>query len=399
MAWIWTDREYEFDGWSQAEPWGSPMPRATQTLRGSQGSPRCLGVVSGYLLKLMRESAGLTQFDLAERLGADVTTVQGWESGRRPLTAVRTSELPRLRMRLTQAGLPARMFTVLLDAIEADIIIADAVEAGNDRLIEPADHSLAGVVHRRDLTNLITWPITGILPVQLRGLPERRTSRRGAVPDRPELRAEEKRRFFDHLLVTADANRDARHALLRRQAIYLVGFDARPDSREWLESEQRRALRGTGQTEDVTSWVSVRSSAIALARNGNKDPLRAFVTAALTDQTQELANLNYWAYWVGEIPEIQSDDRFMTAIDPIRWSGVRLFEHLLRRLQPGSDHADLNIHTLWSLLLARPGILDGRPDLRKQAEVRIEEAGADADLTVQARQELSSVAYAVRFAK
>ncbi len=374
------------------------MPRGPQTLRGSQGSPRCLGVVSGYLLKLMRESVGLTQMDFAERVSVDVTTVQGWESARRPLTAIRTSELPRLRMRLTQAGVPARIFNVLFDAIEADMILANAVEAG-DYLIDPADHSLAAVVHRRDLTNLITWPFTGILPVQLRELAQQKVSRRGPVADRPVLEEEEKRRFFGHLIRTADANRGERHALLRRQAIYLLGFDSRADSAEWLAAEQRRALRLTGRTQDVASWVSVRSSAIALARNGNKDPLRAFVAASLSSPTQELANLNYWAYWVGEILEIQADDGFMTSTDPSRWGGVRLFEHLLRRLQPGSDHADLNIHTLWALLLARPGVLDGRPDLRGQAEVRIEEARADSDLAVQARQELSNVAYAVRFAK
>ena len=194
--------------------------------------------------------------------------------------------------------------------------------------------------------------------------------------------------FHCDTIITADANRDPEHALLHRQAIYLIGFDSRADSAEWLETEQRRALRRTGRVEDVPSWVSVRSSAIALARNGNKDPLRAFVAAALSSSTQELANLNYWAYWVNDIPDVQVDDSFMTRIRPSHWSGVRLFEHLLRRLQPGSDHADLNIHTIWSLYRARPGVLDGRPDLRQEAARKIEEAQGDKDLAVQARQEL-----------
>jgi DNA-binding transcriptional regulator YiaG len=59
------------------------MISSRETLRGSQGSPRCLGAVSGFLLKLIRESAGLTQVQLAEKLGVDVASVQGWESGRR----------------------------------------------------------------------------------------------------------------------------------------------------------------------------------------------------------------------------------------------------------------------------------------------------------------------------
>lgn len=69
------------------------------TLRGGQRSPRCLGAVSGFLLKLIRESAALTQVQLAEKLGVDVASVQGWESGRRPLAALRAVDLMRLRRR------------------------------------------------------------------------------------------------------------------------------------------------------------------------------------------------------------------------------------------------------------------------------------------------------------
>ncbi|MGH3540185.1 MAG: helix-turn-helix domain-containing protein, partial [Pseudonocardiaceae bacterium] len=65
-----------------------------------QGSPRCLGAVSGFLLKLIRESAALTQVQLAEKFGVDVASVQGWESGRRPLAALRAVDLMRLRCRL-----------------------------------------------------------------------------------------------------------------------------------------------------------------------------------------------------------------------------------------------------------------------------------------------------------
>jgi DNA-binding transcriptional regulator YiaG len=45
------------------------------------------GIVSGYMLRLCRESAELTQTGMAEVLGVDLATVQGWESGRRPLGA------------------------------------------------------------------------------------------------------------------------------------------------------------------------------------------------------------------------------------------------------------------------------------------------------------------------
>lgn len=255
-------------------------------------------------------------------------------------------------------------------------------------------------MHRRERTNLITWPFTGIVPAQLTPIRKFPNSgpRRGPVADRPVLTAVERTRFFDHLLITADAHRDEANALLRRQAIYLLGFDQRPSSTDWLTTEQHKALRHIGRADHVPSWVAVRSSAIALARKGNRHPLHAFVSTGLTNETQETANLNYWAYWVGEIPEIHANDDFMVNTGPTRWAGARLFEHLLNRLSFGSDHAELNIHTLWTLLLARPAVLDYRPELRTQAQRMIEHVASDPDLTARVRQELASVAYAIRLA-
>ena len=54
--------------------------------RGSEGR------ISGYVLKVIRESIGQTQEQLAERLGVSAATIQGWESGRRPLMGVSTGE-------------------------------------------------------------------------------------------------------------------------------------------------------------------------------------------------------------------------------------------------------------------------------------------------------------------
>ncbi len=49
---------------------------------------------------------------------------------------------------------------VLDDAIGADLVIAEAVEAG-ERHIDRDEHPLGATVHQRTLTNLITWPFTG----------------------------------------------------------------------------------------------------------------------------------------------------------------------------------------------------------------------------------------------
>ncbi|HKR48665.1 MAG TPA: helix-turn-helix transcriptional regulator [Pseudonocardiaceae bacterium] len=363
------------------------------TLRGGQGSRRCLGAVSGFLLRLIRESAGLTQVQLAEQLGVDVASVQGWESGRRPLAALRAADLVGLRSRLLRCGAQPTLLATLEDAIQADLIIAETVQAGS-QLIEADRHPLGATVHQCKLTNLITWPFTGIVPVPLRDLVTVRT-RRGPVPDRPTLTEDERTRFFDHLLVTADAHLPE-YALSRRQAIYLLGFDTRASTAEWLRTEQLRALRDAGHTDHVPSWVIVRSSAVALAYGGDRDPLRVFLQQALATDQMERANLNYWAYWVGEIDGIQVDDEFMVRIDPREWSGVRLLGHLLELLRLDSGHVELDIHTVWALLLAHPALLSDHPTLRSAAAGTVEKLAEDSDLSAQARRELSDIAYAVR---
>ena len=348
------------------------------TLRDSKcSSSRCFGAVSGFLLKLIRESTG-------------------WESGRRPLAALRAADLVRLRVRLLRRGAQPTLFAVLDDAIHADLIIAETVQAGG-RLGKADGHPLGATVHHCTLSSLITWPFTGIVPTQVRDLMTSR-ARRGPVPDRPTLAAAEQESFFDHLLVTADAIPREDTALARRQSIYMLGFDGRASTSEWLRVEHSRAMRDAGRTDQVPSWVVVRSSAVALANGGDREPLRAFLRHALATNRLEQANLNYWAYWVREIEGIQVDDAFMGRIDPQGWSGGRLLTHLLELLHPGSGQAELDLHTVWALLLAHPSLLSDSPRLRSATSSRIEELAADRDLSVQARRELSDIAYAVRLA-
>lgn len=373
------------------------MDTRHQSLRLGKGS-RCKGVVSGYVFKIIRESVRLTQCELAERLDMDTTTVQAWETGRRSLTALRVGDLTRLRMTLTRLGAPPGLFDMLTDAMEADLVIGDAVAAGA-KIIASDLHPLAASVHRRALTSLITWPFTGSAPLQLREQTELTVSRRGPVARQPVISAEDRTRFFDHLLVTAEAHRGKDDALLRRQAIYLLGFDDRAESVNWLATEQRRAVRTVAHAEDVPSWVAVRSSAVALANNGNRDPLQAYVRRGLTNEAQDVANLNYWAYWVGEFPAIYADDTFMVSGRPQTWTGERLLPHLLNRLQPGAEQAELYIHTLWALLATHPGLLLHDPSLRAIAQIKIDEIFADPELTPHARQELASVAYTIRLGR
>lgn len=346
---------------------------------------------------MVRESLGLTQIVLAEKLEVDAGTVQGWESGRRPLTALRMSDLTRLRTRLAALGAPLDVFSVLREGMEADLVIGDAVDsAGTWR---PADeHLLAAHVHRRDLTTLITWPFTGQPPRQLADLARPKARRRGPVADRPQLGAEERTRFFDDMLLAADAHRDDANSLLRWQAIFLLGFDERADSKEWLRAEQRRTLRAANQSECIPTWVAMRSAAVAVAQHGDREPLKGFVERGLKSSQHERANLTYWAYWVGEIREAQADDTFMVD-DSAVWTGTRLFDHLVDRLDAAAAQIDLNARTLWTLVLARPAVVQLQSTAaRRSSRDRLEHALAHPELDPNTRQELVSVAYALRAA-
>jgi transcriptional regulator with XRE-family HTH domain len=73
------------------------------------------------VLKVIRESIGQTQQQLAERLGVSAATVEGWGSGRRPLMAVPTGNLMALRAELRRFGaapsLPGRQRPGLSSAL------------------------------------------------------------------------------------------------------------------------------------------------------------------------------------------------------------------------------------------------------------------------------------------
>lgn len=368
-------------------------------LHGEQALPaaRAVGAISGYTLKLLRESIGQTQAAAAESWCVDLTTVQGWESGRRPLTSLKTSDLVRLRSRLLRSGATYQQFTVLREAMEADMTISELAGSRSlavDRLSSP----LATHVHRRELTSLITWPFTGVIPDQLRPITETAAGRRGPVADRPVLDPGVRSKYFDNLLAAAESADAVDGALLRRQATFLLGFDSRSDSRAWIESEQRRCVRSVGATDSGASWAGRRSAAVAAAYAGDRAPLTAFLQRDLQEHRSQVANLNYWAYWVGEIAEAQSDDSFMDDAMST-WSGTRLFAHLIDKLDPDTPHIELTVRSLSSLVMSRPDIprLAGRAT-RAAALRRIEFALDMASSAPVLRQELAGVDHLVRAA-
>src|SRR5690606_28932024 len=102
-----------------------PAPR---TLTGGQSGRKNAdgdreGRITGYVLKTVRQSVSLTQEQFAEHLGVDVSTVQGWESGRRPLMAATAGTYLRLRHSLLRLGASPKLLGQLGTAMEADRFI------------------------------------------------------------------------------------------------------------------------------------------------------------------------------------------------------------------------------------------------------------------------------------
>ncbi len=155
---------------------------------------RCrVGVVSGYVLKLARESAGLTQAQLAERLAVDVNTVQGWESGRQPLPHTSVASLLGVCRRLRELGADPVLVEAVGAAAEADVVLA--------RLL--AGEPLRAGQERAVVVELARWPVTGAAPGWVPA--GRARARRGAVPSCPCLPVAERRRLGGLLAVPAGA--------------------------------------------------------------------------------------------------------------------------------------------------------------------------------------------------
>lgn len=354
-----------------------------------------MGVVSGYVLKLARESAGLTQERLAERLAVDGSTVQGWESGRRPLSAMNAGDFVRLCTRLPRLGAPHTTGRHLHTAVKADLVLSTGATAG-DAWVDPELHPLAASVHRKTLTNMITWPFTGHLPSEL-GMFAPKVPRRGPVAFGPAISADARTRFFDHLMTVAERGMRSNEALLRRQAVYLLGFDRRSEVTQWLRREWATASRRAIADGDVTRLLEARSASVALASIGDSTHLHDFV-ARTSDTDAEVANLNYWAHWIGELPDDQTDDHFMAQADTRTWSGIRLFHHLVDRLDPSSPHLPLNLHTMHSLVASRPALLTERSAERDALSEALDLLSSRDVLSPKGRDQVTGLHYALRLA-
>lgn len=372
--------------------------RATALTASHQTPARPLsGTISGHLLKITREQLRLTQERLAESLGVDKTTLQGWESGRRPLLAASSVQVATLRMKLLRLAADPAMLQLLGRALESDLALGHLLEV-EANTIRVNDHPLAAWVLSRDDTHLLAWALTGSRPASV---PTPGTAgRRGPVPDSPLLGADERTRVFNHLRRAAEVGdrEGERGALLRRQALYLCSYDRAEDTSSWLSDMRKGRRRVTAAAGWSPDWADDRSSAASLTRHGDRDPVRRFISEGMGSDTGETANLNYWAYWLGLDRITRPDDTFMTG-GPTHWDPVALLRRLADRLDPELGCIDLNIHSVWALIISRSGVLAADRSLNDRLLSGVVALLDAATVSDQSRRELEAVHYGLKLSR
>jgi hypothetical protein len=164
----------------------------------------------------------------------------------------------------------------------------------------------------------------------------------------------------------------------------------------WLRELEQREARVPRRFDTWSpSWTAARSLVVARARQGDKEPLRYFIRTALSSDACQAANLNYWAYWIGETADTYSSDEFMAG-DLGPWPGMALLRRFADNLVAAEPLVDLYVHSLWALLERRGRLLDNDPQLARALVDRGETLLGEGELSGQSRRELEQVHYGLR---
>jgi transcriptional regulator with XRE-family HTH domain len=359
----------------------SPEPRSTPTAGQGRSSRSDSGRIAGAVLQAIRSELGLTQVQLADALKVSVDVVQAWESGRRALSSLKIADLYRYCRNLRQMGADQHKLTLLTRAVEADLILGDIT---HETAPSTKDHPLATGVPDRLLTELLAWPLNGRPPRSLQGGPSTRT------PLRPGERDE----VAALLRAAADqADDDENGAMLRRQIKYLLAGHEK--SLPWAQDMVRRDLRKIDHIDHWTpTWAVIRSIAVSETINGDTDFLAAFIRRGLETDEGKTANLNYWAYWTGEMNDRWTTDSQMLTTELQSWNGERLLDSLSDSLLH-APYRDLCAYTLWTLVVTKRHLL-AHPERRERLTRNIERALSSGDCSDEARQKLEEVAFILR---
>jgi hypothetical protein len=124
--------------------------------------------------------------------------------------------------------------------------------------------------------------------------------------------------------------------------------------------------------------------------------MRRFIHDQLSDDNGQTANLNYWAFWTGELGEQQASDSFISSTSLSSWHGRRLACHLAGRLHGNIGFTELNIHSVWALIRIRPELA---PPLAADLETRITRLLDDNRVSASARRELEALRYGIAIAQ
>src|SRR5699024_10393073 len=152
---------------------------------------------------------------------------------------------------------------LLDDALHADTLLDDMADSAAD----PAEHPLANQVTDRTLTDLLAWPITGVVPRALRG---------SDAPADLLGTGERDQLATDLREATERANGHSSAPMLRRQACFLLA--GHQPSSEWVRDLTGTETRKAGDLSQWSpQWPVARSLAVSHAVLGDTEPLQRFI--------------------------------------------------------------------------------------------------------------------------